>query len=72
LGNEKKQNKTKLKIFREDKLISKSELAKKADISPITLERIEQGQACRIETKRKIIMALGLTIEQKNLVFEEE
>jgi DNA-binding XRE family transcriptional regulator len=40
-------------------MISKIELAKKAGISPITLDRIENGKPFRISTKRKIIEALG-------------
>ena len=62
---------SRLHKYRVDHLISKSELSRKANISPITLDRIEHGYACRIETKRKIIEALGLKIEDKNLVFEE-
>jgi len=63
---------SKLKSFREDHLISKAELARKANISPITLNRIEEGFPCRLETKRKILFALELRVEQKKLVFEEE
>ena len=61
-----KDTKSKLRKYREDHLISKAELARKANISPITLGRIEQGCPCRLETKRKIIQALGLQVEQKN------
>lgn len=64
--------KSKLTKFREDNLISKAELSRKAGISPITLGRIEQGMPCRIDTKRKILQALGIEIKQKHLVFEEE
>lgn len=64
--------KSKLTKFREDNLISKAELSRKAGISPITLGRIEQGFPCRIDTKRKILQALGIEIKQKQLVFEEE
>ena len=39
-------------------MISKTELALKANVSPHTITRIEQGLPCRIETKRKIIKAL--------------
>ncbi len=63
--------KSKLTKFREDNLISKAELSRKAGISPITLGRIEQGFPCRIDTKRKILQALGIEIRQKHLVFEE-
>lgn len=66
------RKKPKLRRFREDHLISKAELARKANISPITLNRIEEGYTCRLETKRKILFALDLRIEQKKLLFEED
>jgi len=61
-----------LREIRESLMISKAELARKANISPITLTRIEQGRACRVETKRKIILALGLKKSEKNKVFGED
>jgi len=50
-------------------MMSKAELARKANISPITITRIEQSMPCRMETKRKIILALGYKISDKNKVF---
>jgi len=58
-----------LKEIRESFMISKAELARKSNISSLTLTRIEQGKPCRIETKRKILLALGLKISDKNKVF---
>ncbi len=52
-------------------MISKAELAKKASISPITITRIENGMPCRMETKRKVILALGYEISDKNRVFSD-
>lgn len=51
-------------------MLSKAELARLAGISPLTLDRIEKGKDCRLATKRKILLALGLTIEQKHTLFE--
>ena len=45
--------------------MSKAELARKARISPVTVSRIEKGLPCRLETKRKIIPALGLKVSDK-------
>lgn len=59
-----------VKIIRESKLLSKSELARKAGISVITVGRIERGEECRMETMRKIILALGYTLEEKGKVFQ--
>jgi len=58
-----------LKEIRESLMIGKTELARKSNISSLTLTRIEQGKLCRMETKRKILLALGLKISDKNKVF---
>ena len=63
--------KNKLKEIRESLMLSKAELARKANISPITITRIEQGMPCRMETKRKIILALGYKISEKNKIFAD-
>ena len=60
-----------VKKIRESRLMSKAELAKKANISPITVTRIEKAMSCRMETKRKIILALGFELSEKNKVFED-
>ena len=61
----------KLKKFREDRLMSKAELARRAGLSTLTIDRIEKGFACRIDTQRKILAALGFSVEDKNLIFGE-
>jgi len=62
-------SKNTLKKNREALMMSKAELARKANISPITITRIENGMPCRMETQRKIILALGYKISEKNKVF---
>ena len=52
----------KLKKFRESRLISESELARKAKVSSITIPRIENGLSCQRTTMRKVLLALGLRI----------
>ena len=47
-----------LKAIREKLLISRSELARRTSLSVMTLQRIENGKPCRIDTKRKIVEAL--------------
>ena len=49
----------------------KGELTRKAQISPFTVSRIEKGMPCRMETKRKIIPALGWKVSDKDRVFFE-
>ena len=51
--------------------MSKAELARKANVSPITIARIEKGMPCRMETKRKIILALGFNLADKRKIFGE-
>lgn len=63
---------TLLKKVREGQLMSKAELARKAGVSPLTIDRIEKGKGCRMETKRKIILALGLELADKSRVFPED
>jgi DNA-binding XRE family transcriptional regulator len=58
-----------LREVRESFLISKAELARKADISPYTITRIENGMPSRLDTQRKILLALGFNISDKNKVF---
>jgi DNA-binding XRE family transcriptional regulator len=58
-----------LRQIRESLMLSKTELAKKANISPGTITRIEQGIPCRVETKRKIILALGYNLADKKKIF---
>jgi len=50
-------------------LMSKTELSRKANVSPITIARIEKGMQCRLETQRKIILALGFNLSDKNKIF---
>ena len=66
-----KEKTNNLKTIREKKLISKSELARDAEISLVTLDRIEKGYDCRLSTKRKILEALGLDFDDKDNVFPE-
>lgn len=56
---------------REGLLMSKAELARKAGVSPLTIDRVEKGKDCRMETKRKIILALGYNLSDKSRLFPE-
>jgi len=55
--------------IRESLLMSKAELARKAGVSPLTITRIERGHPCRMETMRKIILALGFKLSDKSKIF---
>jgi len=60
-----------LREIREPVLMGKAELARKAGVSPVTLDRIEKGKNCRLETKRKILLALGYKLSEREKVFPE-
>ncbi len=68
----KTEQKNKLREYRENNLISKSELARKAGITLVTLDRIEKGYPCRMATKRKILDALGIATEVSDKIFPGE
>jgi DNA-binding XRE family transcriptional regulator len=55
--------------YRESLMMSKAELARKAGLSSLTIDRVEAGRACRLDTKRKILLALGLKVSEKAQVF---
>ncbi len=63
---------TTVKEIREKLLMSKAELARKAGVSPLTIDRVEKGKTCRMETKRKIILALGYKLSDKDKIFPED
>lgn len=60
-----------VKEIRESLLMSKAELARKAGVSPLTVDRIEKGAPCRMATMRKIILALDLDVTDRERVFPE-
>lgn len=66
----KKRNVNNVMRLREAKLMSRSELARKAGISVLTVDRIEKGCLCRLDTKRKIVLALGFRISEAGKVFK--
>lgn len=47
--------------LRQEAMMSKAELARRAGVSPLTIDRVEAGHPCRMDTKRKILEALGLS-----------
>jgi DNA-binding XRE family transcriptional regulator len=67
-----KKARTNLQKLREDHLLSKAELARRAGVSPLTIDRIEAGMTCRLDTKRKIILGLGLSVTERERVFGDK
>ena len=55
--------------LRENRLMTQAQLAKKAKVALRTIHSVEKGMNCRMDTKRKILLALGLSFEDKDQVF---
>ena len=55
--------------LRENRLMTQAQLAKKAKVALRTIHSVEKGMNCRMDTKRKILLALGLRFEDKDHVF---
>lgn len=79
MGVMKERKATKIKVeannvrkIREGLLMSKAELARRAGLSVLTIDRVEKGMACRMDTKRKIILSLGLQLSDRDKVFIKE
>ena len=66
-----RQNSNNLRNYREQLLMSKAELSRRAGLSVLTIGRIEEGLPCRLDTKRKVILALGLKLSDKDKVFKD-
>ncbi|MEM9187845.1 MAG: helix-turn-helix transcriptional regulator [Myxococcota bacterium] len=58
--------------IRIERMMSKAELARRANLSVLTIDRVEKGFGCRMDTKRKILEALGLSLADRVRVFGEE
>ena len=56
--------------YRETLMMSKTELARKAGLSTLTIDRVESGRPCRLETKRRLLMALGLPMANRRELFD--
>lgn len=57
--------------LRQRAMMSKAELARRAGVSPLTIDRVEAGCPCRMDTKRKILEALGLQPSKAEEVFPD-
>ncbi len=58
-----------VRSLREAMMVSKAELARRAEVSIPTIDRIEKGFPCRMDTKRKVIIALGMSLDERGKVF---
>ena len=61
-----------VKRLREALMMSKAELARRAGVSTLTVDRVEAGKPCRLDTKRKMLHALGLKTSDRGAVFDKD
>ena len=67
-----KRENNNVRKLRMERMMSKAELARRAGLSTLTIDRVEKGMPCRMDTKRKILEALGLTPSDRVAVFGED
>ena len=63
------QPSTRVREMREDRLMTQAQLARKAEVALRTIHSVEKGMNCRMDTKRKILLALGMRLEDRSQVF---
>jgi DNA-binding XRE family transcriptional regulator len=68
----KKRARNNVRKMRTERMMSKAELARRAGMSTLTIDRVERGMPCRMDTKRKILEALGLKPTDRVAVFGDE
>ena len=71
-GKTPKKHANNVRRIRIERMMSKAELARRANLSVLTIDRVERGYGCRMDTKRKILEALGLSLADRVRVFGEE
>ena len=63
------KSKNNVRKLRTERMMSKAELARRAGLSTLTIDRVERGMKARMDTKRKILEALGLKPTDRVMVF---
>jgi DNA-binding XRE family transcriptional regulator len=69
MDDSKPRKRNRVRELRENKLMTQAQLAKKAKVALRTIHSVEKGMNCRMDTKRKILLALGMRFEDKDQVF---
>lgn len=61
-----------LETYREQRLISRAEMARKTGLSPLTINKLEGGRSCRPDTAKKILESLDIEIDGGTYSYDEE
>jgi DNA-binding XRE family transcriptional regulator len=68
-GESREVQKNRVRELRENRLMTQAQLARKAKVALRTIHSVEKGMNCRMDTKRKILLALGKRFDEKDQVF---
>lgn len=55
--------------LRQEKLMTQADLARRAKVALRTVHSVEKGMNCRLDTKRRIILALGFRFQDREYIF---
>jgi hypothetical protein len=55
--------------FREQKLVSRTELSRLTGLSALTIAKLEAGRCCRPDTAKKVVASFGIILDAQNLDF---
>jgi DNA-binding XRE family transcriptional regulator len=69
IGSRGPVRRNRVRELRENRLMTQAQLARKAKVALRTIHSVEKGMNCRMDTKRKILLALGMRFEDKDQVF---
>ena len=69
IGSRGSVRRNRVRELRENRLMTQAQLARKAKVALRTIHSVEKGMNCRMDTKRKILLALGMRFEDKDQVF---
>ncbi|MDR0620473.1 MAG: helix-turn-helix transcriptional regulator [Deltaproteobacteria bacterium] len=61
-----------LENYREQRLISRAEMARKTGLSPLTINKLEGGRACRPDTAKKILESLDIFLTGGGFSYDEK
>ena len=70
-GQSQRLYRNRVRELRENRLMTQSQLARRARVALRTVHSVEKGLKCRMDTKRKILLALGCSFDERHSVFPE-
>lgn len=69
MSDEPKSEPNRVREIRRERRLTQAQLAQRAGLALRTIHSVEHGAPCRLDTKRKVLRALGLRFEDRDWVF---